>query len=502
MDSHQPHESKPPNTQPIAQRAVLSICILVSVLTVLMLAGGCSTTKPWVNEALPPLPPGQVSLSRPPSEQLDDQQVSLFGVLALSGGGTRAAAFAYGVMQELKATQIAWEGRETTVLDEIDTVHGVSGGSITAAYYAAFGDATFLNFENEFLRQNFQRSLVTRALRPDNAYRLTSPWFGRSHVLAQRLDELFHGKTFADLSATPGRHAPQLVVSATDLTLGMTFEFSQEQFDQICSDLSSVPLSFAVAASSSVPILLSPMTLRNHAGACPRPLPEPDVIVGAQGHQSTLLLTQAQSYVDAEHRPYIHLVDGGLSDNIGVRRALDTMMSQGGLVRLARHDGPHHAIRRLFVIAVNSERDPGYRIDLSDRTPTTLQVLDSLMFGSGSQASRDTLALLRHTMRRWQHELRDQPLDPDSLFTRDAELHVITVNLRDLGDRSIRQTLLRVPTAFTLSDTEITQLIAAGRQALRESQEFRALIESLASANVAPVRATAASDTTFEQAPM
>jgi NTE family protein len=492
MDDRQPHESKLPHT--LAQRAVLSVCILVSVLTVLVVAAGCSTTKPWINEALPPLPPGELSQARTPNEQLSDQQLSLFGVLALSGGGARAAAFAYGVMQELKATPLVWEGRETTLLDEIDTVHGVSGGSITAAYYAAFGDAMFPDFENEFLRQNFQRSLITRALRPDNAYRLTSPWYGRSHVLAQRLDELFQGKTFADLAATPGRHAPQLVVSATDLTLGMSFEFSQEQFDQICSQLASVPLSFAVASSSSVPILLSPMTLRNHAAACPRPLPEPDVIVGTQGHQSTLLLTQAQSYVDAEHRPYIHLVDGGLSDNIGVRRALDTLMSQGGLVRLARSDGPRHAVRRLFVIAVNSERDPGYRIDLSDRTPTTLQVLDSLMFGSGSQASRDTLALLRHTMRRWQHELRDEPLAPDSLFTRDAELHVITVNLRDLGDRTIRQTLLRVPTAFTLTDTEITQLIAAGRQALRESPEFNALLESLALAASAPARAPVEQD--------
>jgi len=495
--------SKPkPPTPPLAQRAVVHLCILVSVLAAIVLATGCSTARPWINEALPPLPPGQLSPTRAPTEQFGERDLSLFGVLALSGGGARAAAFAYGVMQELKATTIVWEGRETTMLDEVDTVHGVSGGSITAAYYAAFGDAMFPDFENEFLRQNFQRSLITRALRPDNAYRLTSPWYGRSHVLAQRLDELFQGKTFADLAGTPGRRAPQLVVSATDLTLGMSFEFSQEQFDQICSELASVPLSFAVAASSSVPILLSPMTLRNHAGACPRPLPEPDVIVGTQGHQSALLLTQAQSYVDAEHRPYIHLVDGGLSDNIGVRRALDMLMSQGGLVRAARTEGPRHAVRRLFVIAVNSERDPGFRIDETGRTPTTMQVLDSLMFGSGSQASRDTLALLRHTMRRWQHELRDEPHAPDSLFTRDAQLHVITVNLRDLGDRSLRQTLLRVPTAFTISDSEITQLIAAGRQALRESAEFRALLDSLGPGATEPARASVLPDMSFERASM
>jgi len=475
---------------PLAWRAAVYACMLLAIVAALTLTSGCAATRPWVNPSLAPLAPGQDGLATPAAARLSSRDLSLFGVLALSGGGARAAAFGYGVMEELKATSVAWEGRTTTLLDEVDTIHGVSGGSIVAAYYAAFGDATFPRFEQEFLRQDFQRSLVARALRPDNAYRLTSPWYGRSHVLAQRLDELFEGRTFADLTARPAPH-PQLVVSATDLTLGMSFEFSQEQFDQICSDLASVPLSFAVAASSSVPLLLSPMTLRNHAGACPRPLPDPDAIVGTQGHQSALLLTQAQSYVDTEHRPYIHLVDGGLSDNIGVRRALDMLMAQGGPVRTANADGPHQVVRRLFVIAVNSERDPGYRIDLSDRTPTTLQVLDSLMFGSGSQASRDTLALLRHAMRRWQNELRDGPPQPDSLFAADAELHVITVNLRDLHDRGLRQTLLRVPTAFTVSDAEVTQLIAAGRQALRESPEFQALLASLDAAPADSPRTTA-----------
>lgn len=472
------HPPTPSPTRPPTRRASASALAGAALAAVLWLTG-CASTQPWTNPPLPPIPPGPVQADAlPMTPPLDAEQLSLFGVLALSGGGARAAAFAYGVMDELKHTSVQWEGRDTTLLDEVDRIHGVSGGSIAAAYYAAFGDAMFPAFEQQFLRENFQGSLVRRALRPDNAYRMTSPWFGRSHVLAQRLDELYGGKTFADVARTPQRpHRPQLVVSATDLTLGMTFEFSPEQFNLICSDLASVPLSFAVAASSSVPLLLSPMTLRNHAGHCPRPLPEPDMVVGAQGHQSALLLTQAESYVDAQHRPYIHLVDGGLADNIGVRHALDTLMSQGGLIRLAQGNEARHAIRRLFVIVVNSERDPGYRIDLSDRTPSTVQVLDSLMFGSGSQGTRDTLALLRHAMRQWQRELRDG--DSESAFAPDAQLHVITVNLRDLRDHDLRQRLLRVPTAFTIADAEVTRLIEAGRDALRESPDFQALLASL-----------------------
>ncbi|MBN0002229.1 patatin-like phospholipase family protein, partial [Pseudomonas aeruginosa] len=100
--------------------------------------------------------------------------------------------------------------------------------------------------------------------------RLTSPWFGRSQILAQRLDELFEGRTFGDVRRRPG--APELMITATDLTTGAPFDFTTEQFRLICSDLDATPLSFAVAASSAVPLVLSPVTVRNNANTCPPPL--------------------------------------------------------------------------------------------------------------------------------------------------------------------------------------------------------------------------------------
>src|SRR5438445_4631681 len=50
-------------------------------------------------------------------------------VLAFSGGGTRAAAYAYGVLEELAVTHVKFDGRVRSLVDEIDQVSSVSGGS-------------------------------------------------------------------------------------------------------------------------------------------------------------------------------------------------------------------------------------------------------------------------------------------------------------------------------------------------------------------------------------
>ena len=54
-------------------------------------------------------------------------------VLAFSGGGTRAAAFSYGVLEFLRRTEVIGpNGNRARLLDAVDVVTGVSGGSFTA----------------------------------------------------------------------------------------------------------------------------------------------------------------------------------------------------------------------------------------------------------------------------------------------------------------------------------------------------------------------------------
>jgi NTE family protein len=68
---------------------------------------------------------------------------SLLLYLTFSGGGMRAAALSYGVLEELRKTEIVLDGRKRRLLDEVDGISSVSGGSFTAGYYGLFGDRIF-----------------------------------------------------------------------------------------------------------------------------------------------------------------------------------------------------------------------------------------------------------------------------------------------------------------------------------------------------------------------
>jgi NTE family protein len=442
--------------------------------SVVVLLAACSTTRPWQNQPItaespaPSFTPVQLSAQ--------GHAPSMIAAITLSGGGARAAAFGLGVLKELKATRFEWECRPTSILDQVGLVSGVSGGSVLAAYYAAFGDETFTRFESDFLLADFQAGLIEQAFSPGSLYRLTSPWFGRTNLLEEKLNGLYRGATFADLLAR--RRGPRLLVTATDLTTGAPFEFTPEQFALICSDLNSMPLSLAVAASSSVPILLSPVTLKNYAGSCPQAAQVADAARNDHNLQARLLHASAQSYLDAENRPFLHLVDGGLVDNLGVRGLL-YRTAAGGSLDASFQNLPAGSVRKIVLISVNSERDTADRIDRSDRVPGIGQVLDALVFGAGSRATNETIAAMSDNTRRWTQELTALRGRYGSPFAPDAEIHVISVSLRDVKDAKTRQSLLQVPTALTILPLQVRQLGEAGRVALRESPEFQRLRESL-----------------------
>jgi NTE family protein len=445
----------------------------VAAMLSLLLMAGCSTYRPWQNIPAP----GE---EQPASARPIDQPVVV--AVTLSGGGARAAAFGLGVLRELKSTRFHARGEPTSLLDELVLISGVSGGSVLAAHFAAFGDESLARFEAEFLLDDFQTDLVDSAIA--SLYRLSSPWYGRSHVLADRLDELYRGRTFGDLRSRA--RGPDLIVTATDLTTGAPFEFTAQQFALICSHLSSVPLSFAVAASSAVPIVLTPMTLRNYAGSCGAA--SAAVEHGpAANYRARLLRATEQSYLDVQDRPYIHLIDGGLADNLGIRGLLDRLIAGGSLAASFRHAAPG-SIRKIALVAVNSERDLGERIDHRDRVPTTYEVLHTLVFGAGSRSTSTTLAMMNDDIERWRLEVAEQRGALGSPFAAEAELHVISISLRDVADPALRQAVVTVPTAFSISPGQVHDLIEAGRDALRRSPAFQRLRRSLANEPFTPLQ--------------
>lgn len=437
-----------------------------------LLLSACSSYRPWIN---PPRQAETAAQADAALAPLQGEPKPVVVAVALSGGGARAAAFGLGVLKGLKAAEFALPGRRTSLLDEVIQISGVSGGSILAAHYAAFGDASLERFEPDFLLASFEGRLLRELLWPQRLYQLSSPWYGRSQILAERLDELYRGMRFADVRRRPG--APELMITATDLTTGAPFDFTAEQFALICSDLDATPLSFAVAASSAVPLLLSPVTVQNHASHCPenriRLLADAE-----QSYRTQLLKHSMEGYRNASERPFIHLVDGGVTDNLGVRLTLDRLIA-GGSMNANFAEAPPGSIRQLVLVTVNAERGLAERIDSSDRVPSTGQVLESLIFGVGARESQITLGILNDDLRRWRRELSATRGQPGSPFAADAEIHVINLSLHDERDDRIRDRLLRVPTAFSVEAQDVRELQAAGSRALQASPDFQALQDSL-----------------------
>ena len=225
---------------------------------VLFLLGGCTSYGVIVNDAMPaPKPPQEYSVR---SHTVTGRSSDISLTLTFSGGGTRAAALAYGVMLELRDTQVMVDGESARLLDEVDIISSVSGGSFTAAYYGLHGDGLFDTFEDVFLRYDIEKQLVRQVLNPLH-------WFGRKGRTQRAIEyydkKIFHGATYADM-LKPGR--PLVVINSSDLAYAVRFSFIQEYFDLLCSDLLSYPVANAVTASSAVPVVFNPVVPHNEAG--------------------------------------------------------------------------------------------------------------------------------------------------------------------------------------------------------------------------------------------
>lgn len=295
----------------------------------LALTAGCSHFGHYpVNAPLEKYAPdyGYVPRNMGPEGNSED----LLLILTFSGGGTRAAAFSYGVLEELQVTEIALGGKKRRLSDEVDMISGVSGGSFTAAYYGLFGDRVFEDFEQRFLKKDIQSAISSSIfLNPGNWFRLSSPFFDRSDLAAEYFGEqVFDGKTFADMLR---RRGPMVIVNATDMSLGLRISFHQGAFDAICSDLSKFPVARDCAASSAVPGVLTPITLKNYAGTCGYKRPSM-FEMPASGYRLREMRETVDLVLDLKRKPYLHLVDGGCPTTSvsGPSRRTSTMSAISG----------------------------------------------------------------------------------------------------------------------------------------------------------------------------
>lgn len=310
------------------------------------------------------------------SEKPADQKLRIN--LLLSGGGTRAAAFAYGAMIELNRFCLDDEGsspkknvrlipidpsaqcpgKSRKLLTEINVISAVSGGSITAGYYMTHRTDEFEHEFHGLLKEGkIERQLLLKE-RPVSLWKFIRPpvllltsvidtittalsiplFFLPIHFeltppatmvltdgiiesgqLADVYDDLFFdGKTLGSLkqritfpfgsvvslNATQPPHVTELLIHATDIANGRIFTFDEETFACLgaAETYSDFPLAAAAAASSSLPGVFAPMQLDDALGIT-TPLT-------ADRDKCPLILN------DKTRTPL--LVDGGVSDNLGV----------------------------------------------------------------------------------------------------------------------------------------------------------------------------------------
>jgi NTE family protein len=384
-------------------------------------------------------------------------------VLAFSGGGTRAAALAYGVMLELRDTTVLIDGKPRRLLDEVDTISSVSGGSFTSAYYGLFGDRIFDDYEEVFLKRDIQSQLVHSLFNPLH-------WFssqGRTEMAIDLYQKtVFHDKTFADMQRQGG---PLILINASGLGYGVRFSFIQEYFNLLCSDIQTYPVARAVTASSAVPVLFNPVVLENYTGCNPEELKWLQAAAIRRSDNPDLLqvVKGLESYAQKDKRKYVHLVDGGITDNLGLRAIYELVEVVGG-PRAFMHRAGQDLPRHLVVISVNASTDMDPKMDLSNKQPSLEETVGAMSSAQLQRYNAATLELMEETLPRWASEMSTPDHTVQSQF--------IQLGFNDIDKPDLLHYFNLIPTSFDLSDEQVDKLIEAGRMLIRSNPEFQRLL--------------------------
>jgi NTE family protein len=257
--------------------------------------------------------------------------------LCLSGGGYRAMLFHAGVL---------WFLNESKLLQQLNRISSVSGGSITAGVLALhwkellFENGIASNFEDTVVKPI--RNLATRTIDVSSVMTGTL-WFG---TIGEKIADsyrkyLFDDKTLQDMVGEVPGQSPRFVFNATNVQSGALWRFMKPYMrDYRVGEVKNptVDLAVVVAASSAFPPLLSPVELDL----------DPDDFTPDSG----------RDLQGREFRTQIVLTDGGVYDNLGLetawKRYRTILVSDAGGGFRAQADPDRdwlrHATRVLFTI--------------------------------------------------------------------------------------------------------------------------------------------------------
>jgi NTE family protein len=441
---------------------------LLACCSGLLLLSGCASYGVIDNKPLSESTSAQTYSIAGVSERAGSVDIDL--TLAFSGGGTRAAALAYGVLEELRDTTVVIDGQPRRLLDEVDYISSVSGGSFTSAYYGLYGERTFTDFKAKFLTRDIQHELFMGLLNPQLWFSST----GRTEMAVKMYEEeLFHGATFADMQRAGG---PLILINASDLGYGVRFSFVQEYFDLLCSDIASFPVARAVTASSAVPLVFHPVVVENYHD-CKRE-GKPEWLLAATEHvadnpELIQVVKGLETYYEEETRKYAHFVDGGITDNLGLRAIYEVVEVTGGPATYYEEVGVKPP-RYVALIAVNASTDPEPEMDMSNRQPSIAETINAMSNVQIHRYNDATLEVMQKRMKYWADELStpERPVTP----------YFIDIGFGGIKEPEQRNFFNAIPTSFSLTAEQVDVLIEAGHELLRNNPDYQRLLADLGGA--------------------
>ena len=252
-----------------------------------------------------------------------------------------------------------------------------------------------------------------------------------------------------------------------------------------------------MAASNGFPGLFSPVTLTSRTTDCGGRKPGWLALVTPSEMNDPLsrlgrYAVTSDRYLDPERTSYLHLVDGGVSDNLGLRAAGSMMLASSTNIAAT----PLLAVRRILVISVDGEGSQDTSVARRKAVGGIFSLLGLVTGNQIDSYNFDTLVLMSEQLQ----QLRDAIVKARCSQGRvvsgarcdDVQAELLHLSLSAMPPGPEKQQLLAIPTGLTIAKEDVDRLIKAGHDSVTGSEELKSFLAAYPPLPVAtPVRTVA-----------
>jgi NTE family protein len=453
----------------------------LSMIAFAVFLAGCASVYNLPGNA----PLGEALADNNVGREIPSYEDDLLLALSFSGGGTRAAAFSFGVLTELDRSR-SGSNQAKSLLDRVDFISGVSGGSVTAAYFGLKKRAALDDFRERFLLRNAEESLNTQ-VSLGNIGRALGGGVNDSQLTNWLDRNLFDGARF---DALREERRPRVWINASDIYNRTPFVFGKTAFDALCSDIKSYRVSEAVAASAAVPLAFAPIVLETYPGGCATQLPAWLERARHDPDAQPLLRSFAEAnarYRDGSMR-YVKLLDGGLVDNYGLSGfSIGLLAAQRPYEPMTERQAVK--IRRVLFLVVDAGRGISGDFVQSVEGPSGVELVAAAADTAIDASVRSSYAAFSTLVNDWSGKVKRwrcglSAADRARLGVGknwrcgDVSFFIDRVSFDQLGPA--RAGILNaIPTRFALPAEQVDLLIESGGDALRQSRSYQAFRRGL-----------------------